>query len=98
MKVVTFAQTPQRVWRIVLREIKAAPCKTLTMTPWIALHSRKHVMTGSEGISRRRILTIAIGASAAAATNRCIDARARRQGLAKDREVSGHAEGRATLR
>ena len=40
MKVVTLAQTPQRVWRIVLREIKAAPCKTLTMTPLIAFHSR----------------------------------------------------------
>ena len=57
-------------------------------------------MTGSQGISRRQVLTIAAGGIGyeRGSGHRHIDARAGGQGVAGQRKVSGHPEGGATLR
>jgi hypothetical protein len=75
-----------------LGQIKAARREMThdVATDWLS--KQVLVMTGSRGISRRYVLTIA--ASAAGAS---IAGGAGYQGAAKGREVSGHAEGGATL-
>jgi hypothetical protein len=60
-------------------------------------------MTGSLGISRRQVLTIAVGAAGASVTGAAAvfgtsTPALAAQGVAEAREVSGHSEGGATLR
>jgi hypothetical protein len=57
-------------------------------------------MTDQNGISRRKILSVAAGAAGAVSAVAAIvgtSSRAGRQGLAKIRQVSGHTEGRGAL-